>query len=158
MVPSRRKVLSLLGFCATLAAYALAMTLGQGSFAPLNMALLLAAGCGAALFVGNEARAASQLIRLEMFRDPVLRASLAMRTLVSAVMMSTLVVGPLYLAGALGLRAAAVGLVLSIGPMFAALIGVPAGRMVDRFGSQRMTLAGLSGIVAGCLALAFVTA
>ena len=56
----------------TLAAYALAMTIGRGRFGPLNVALLLAAVVGAGLFVRVEARAASPLIRLAMFRDPVL--------------------------------------------------------------------------------------
>ena len=114
----------------TLAAYALAMTIGRGSFGPLNMALLLAAVFGVGLFVLAEARAASPLIRLAMFRDPVLSASLAMSALVSTVMMATLVVGPFYLSRALGLDAALVGLVMSVGPLVAALTGVPAGRIV----------------------------
>ena len=65
-----------------------------------------------------------------MFRDPVLSASLAMSALVSTVMMATLVVGPFYLSRALGLDAAIVGLVMSVGPIVAALTGVPAGRIV----------------------------
>src|SRR5258708_5017738 len=93
-----------------------------------------------------------------MFRDPVLSASLAMSTLVSTVMMSTLVVGPFYLSRALGLEAAIVGLVLSVGPLVAALTGVPAGRMVDRLGAQRITIAGLIGIAGGCLVLSFAPA
>jgi MFS family permease len=114
----------------TLAAYALAMTIGRGRFGPLNVALLLAAGFGAGLFVLAEARAASPLIRWAMLRDPVLSTGLAMSTLVSTVMMATLVVGPFYLSRALGLEAALVGLVLSAGPLVAALTGVPAGRSV----------------------------
>jgi len=133
----------------TLAAYALAMTLGRGSFGPLNLALLLAAAGGVGLFVLVEARVASPLIRLAMFRDPQLSASLAMSALVSTVMMATLVVGPFYLSRALGLDAARVGLVLSVGPLVVALTGVPAGRIADRFGAQRMTIAGLIGIAAG---------
>ena len=70
-----------------------------------------------------------------MFRDPVLSAGLAMSALVSTVMMATLVVGPFYLARALGLDAAVVGLVMSAGPVVAALTGIPAGRLVDRFGA-----------------------
>jgi EmrB/QacA subfamily drug resistance transporter len=119
----------------TLAAYALAMTMGRGSFGSLNMALLLAAAFGVGLFVLAEARAASPLIQLAMFRDPVLSASLAMSALVSTVMMATLVVGPFYLSRALGLDAARVGLVLSVGPLAVALTGVPAGRIADRFGA-----------------------
>ena len=138
----------------TLAAYALAMTVGRGRFGPLNMALLLAAAAGVGLFVLAEARTASPLIRLAMFRDPALSASLAMSALVSTVMMATLVVGPFYLSRALGLDAAPVGLVMSAGPLVTALTGVPAGRTVDRFGAQRVTVIGLIGVAAGCLTLA----
>ncbi|MEO6742049.1 MAG: MFS transporter [Chthoniobacteraceae bacterium] len=140
----------------TLAAYALAMTSGRGSFGPLNMALLLAAGCGTGLFVLAETRAASPLIRLAMFRDPKLSAGLAMSALVSTVMMATLVVGPFYLSQALGLRSALVGVVMSVGPLVAALTGVPAGRMADRVGAQFMTMMGLIGIAAGCSILSMM--
>jgi MFS family permease len=142
----------------TLAAYALAMTIGRGRFGPLNMALLSAAVFGAGLFVRAEARAGSPLIRLAMVRDPVLSASLAMSALVSTVMMATLVVGPFYLSGALGLDAALVGMVLSVGPLVAALTGVPAGRIADRFGAQRMTIVGLIGMAAGSFILSLVPA
>jgi EmrB/QacA subfamily drug resistance transporter len=146
----------------TLAAYALAMTIhphdGRGSFGSLNMALLLAAALGVGLFVRAEAKAASPLIRLAMFSDPGLSASLAMSALVSTVMMATLVVGPFYLSRALGLDAAMVGLVLSGGPLAAALTGVPAGRMADRFGAQRMTLVGLIGMVLGSFVLSMLPA
>ncbi|MEO7478058.1 MAG: MFS transporter [Lysobacteraceae bacterium] len=140
----------------TLAAYALAMTIGRSHFGPLNLALLLAAVCGVGLFVFAEARSASPLIRLAMFRDPVLSAGLAMSTLVSTVMMATLVVGPFYLSRALGLKAALIGLVLSAGPLVAALTGVPAGRFVDRFGAQWMTIAGLVGIAVGSAVLSIM--
>ena len=142
----------------TLAAYALAVTIGRGSFGPLNVALLLAAVVGAGLFWRAEARAASPLIRLAMFRDPVLSASLAISALVSTVLMATLVVGPFYLSRALGLDAAGVGLALSVGPLVVALGGVPAGGIADRFGAQRMTIAGLIGISAGSVILAMLPA
>ncbi len=142
----------------TLAAYALAMTIGRGSFGPLNVALLCVAAFGVGLFVLVEARAASPLIRLAMFRDPVLSGSLAMSALVSTVMMATLVVGPFYLSRALGLDAALVGLVLSIGPLAAALTGVPAGRIADRFGAQCLTIVGLIGIAAGSFILSMMPA
>ena len=137
----------------TLAAYALAMTMGRGSVGPLNMALLVTAVFAAGLFVLAEARAASPLIRLAIFRDPMLSASLAMSALVSTVMMATLVVGPFYLSRTLGLDAAMAGLALSVGPLAAALTGVPAGRMADCFGAQRVTIGGLFAIAAGSFVL-----
>lgn len=136
----------------TLAAYALAMTMGRG----LDMALLLVAGVGIGLFVWVEARVASPLIRLALFRDPLLSGSLAMSALVSTVMMATLVVGPFYLSDGLGLDAARVGLTLAVGPFVAALTATPAGRIADRFGAQRMTIVGLVGMAAACLLLALL--
>jgi EmrB/QacA subfamily drug resistance transporter len=140
----------------TLAAYALAMTMGRGSFGSSNVVLLFATIFGAGLFVLVETKAASPLIRLAMFRNPVLSAGFAMSTLVTTVVMATLVVGPFYLSGALALDAAHVGLVMSTGPIAAALTGVPAGRIVDRFGAYRMTIAGLIGMAAGCASLTMV--
>jgi EmrB/QacA subfamily drug resistance transporter len=142
----------------TLAAYALAVTTGRGRFGAINAGLLLTAIVGLGLFALAETRAASPLIRLALFRDPVLSAGFAMSTLVTTVVMATLVVGPFYLSGALALDAALVGLVMSTGPIVAALTGVPAGRLVDRFGASRMTLAGLLAMAAGCSILPMVPA
>ena len=133
----------------TLAAYALAMTLGRGHFGLLNIVLLLATLCGAGLIVHVERRAASPLIPVATFRDPALRAGLVMSAIVFAVMMTTLVVGPFYLVRSLGLSTVGVGAVLSAGPLVASLTGVPAGRIVDRFGARRVTIAGLAGITLG---------
>ena len=140
----------------TLAAYALGMTLGCGAFGPLNLALLLGALCGLLPFVLAESRAASPLIQLSLLRDRALCASLATGALVSTVMMATLVVGPFYLSRAFGLDAAAVGMVMAAGPIAAALAGVAAGRLADRFGAARIAMAGLVGIAAGSLALALM--
>jgi EmrB/QacA subfamily drug resistance transporter len=142
----------------TLAAYTLAMTIGRGSFGTRNLALLVATLLGAGLFLFAETRAESPLIRLTMFRNPLLSASLIMSALVSTVMMATLVVGPFYLSRTLGLHAALIGLVLSVGPLCAALTGVPAGRLADRLGPQRMTVLGLIGIAAGAFLLSVIPA
>jgi len=149
--------LGILLLALTLAAYTVAMTIGRGSFGIINIALLLVAVFGVGLFVLAEARATSPLIRLTMFRDSTLSASLAMSALVSTVMMTTLVVGPFYLSRALGLDAALVGLVLSVGPLAAALTAVPAGRIADRFGAQRMTIVGLIGITVASFILSMMT-
>jgi EmrB/QacA subfamily drug resistance transporter len=142
----------------TLAAYALAVTIGRGRFGPLNVALLAAATSGAALFLLAETRAASPLIRLATFRDPALSGSLAMSAIVSTVIMTTLVVGPFYLSRTFGLEAALVGIVLSAGPIAGALTGAPAGRIVDRIGARRMTMVGLTGMAAGAAILSVTPA
>lgn len=142
----------------TLGAYALAVTIGHGSFSPLNLALLLASACGACLFVYAEAGAASPLVQLTTFHDPVLSGSLAMSALVATVVTTTLVVGPFYLSLALGLKAAIVGLVLSAGPLVAALTAVPAGRLTDRFGAQTITIVGLVVMAVGSTVLSILPA
>ncbi|TWC24772.1 EmrB/QacA subfamily drug resistance transporter [Pseudomonas sp. SJZ085] len=140
-----------------LGAYALAMTLGRGNFGGINIALLLMAILGGALFVLSQRRVTSPLIPLALFRDRLLVSGLATSALVATVMMATLLVAPFYLSISLGLPTTLVGLVLAVGPCVAALAGVPAGRLVDRFGVRPMRLAGLATMVLGCSALALVS-
>ncbi len=141
----------------TLGAYALAMTAGDGGFDRRSLALLGVAILGGIVFVLAQKSAARPLLRLTMFSDRTLVASLATSVLVTTVMMATLVVGPFYLSGALGLDAARVGLAMSAGPLAAALAGAPAGRIVDRFGARRAIAIGLVGMLVGLLALATVS-
>ena len=140
----------------TLATYALAMTVGRSHVDPLNLALLAAALIGAGLFVWVEARVASPLIRLASFRNAAFSSSLVMNLLVATVMMATLVVGPFYLSQGLGLGSAMVGLVMSVGPVISAFSGVPAGRIVDRFGAPAMVIASLVAMAAGAAALSLL--
>lgn len=83
-------------------------------------------------------------------------AGLAANVLVAAVVMTTLVVGPFYLSGPLALDSVRTGLVMSCGPLAAALGGVPAGRAVDRLGTARVALFGLACMLAGCALLALL--
>ncbi len=137
----------------TLAAYSLAMTMGRGRFGAINLALLLVSAAGVGLFVVAERRARSPLLPLKMFGDAVLSGSLATSALVSTVLMATLIVGPFYLSRGLGLDAAGVGLVVSVGPIVVALVGIPAGQLADRFGAKSMIMVGLVGIILGSFAL-----
>ncbi|MFB9978223.1 MFS transporter [Mesorhizobium kowhaii] len=137
----------------TLAAYALAMTLGRGDFGALNIGLLIAAGIGVALFATVQMKVKNPLIQLASFRDLQLSASLAMSLIVATVMMATLVVAPFYLSRALGLDAAMVGVVLSTGPLVSTLAALLAGRLTDRFGAHRMMVAGLLSLATGTFLL-----
>ncbi|MFD5877267.1 MFS transporter [Streptomyces yangpuensis] len=140
-----------------LTAYALAMTLGGGDGSGrLRAALLCAAALVAGLFVRAQARAASPLVPRTVLRTPGLRAGLATSALVSTVMMTTLVVGPFQLSRALGLGPALTGLLLAVGPLVAAVTGMPAGQLSDRFGAHRTTVLGLAAMAAGALALSVV--
>lgn len=140
----------------TLSAYALAMTLGRGNFGPFNLLLLLVSGFSACLFVLTQTKAISPLIRLAIFRAPLLSAGFIASTLVATVIMATLIVGPFYLAGALALDPVRIGLVMSSGPIVSALAGLPAGRLVDRFGAYRLSIAGLVAMLIGTVALSIL--
>lgn len=137
----------------TLAAYALAMTLGRGNFGKLNVGLLVAAGIGVVLFAVAQTKVKTPLVQLASFRDLRLNASLAMNLMVATVMMATLVVAPFYLSRGLGLDDAMVGVVLSTGPLVSTLSALWAGRLADRFGAGRTMVAGLLGLAAGTFLL-----
>lgn len=132
---------------ASLGAYALSTTLETGL--PIRVALAAGSVLGLVAFVAVESRAASPLIQLRLLREAELATGLVALGLVSAILMTTLVVGPFYLSGALGLGPTATGLVMTLGPSIVVLAGVPAGRMVDRLGPQAVIFAGLGGVVLG---------
>jgi MFS family permease len=141
-----------------LVAYALSMTAGHGHPGIINIAALAAAVTATAALLVVEGRAAAPLVRLGLFSNASLGAGLATSAIVSTVMMATLVVGPFYLSAGLGLRPVAVGLILSAGPFIAALVGIPAGRLVDRYGSYRSAIAGLIALAAGAAVVALLPA
>jgi len=137
----------------TLIAYALAMTSGRTQLSWKSLVLLLVAGFGFALFLDTERKASAPLLRLSLFRDAHFDASLLANLIVSMVAMTNLVVGPFYLSYGLELESGLVGMVMSAGPSVSALAGIPAGRLVDRFGPFRATIAGLFGIAVGDISL-----
>jgi EmrB/QacA subfamily drug resistance transporter len=138
-----------------LGAYALAVTRGGGGTAS-TFGLAAAALVGLGLFLAVERRTAAPLLDLATLRRSGLAPALVANLVVATVMMATLVVGPFFLARALGLDDTRVGLVMSIGPAVSALTGVVAGRLVDRFGPAATVVAGTVAMIAGAAALALL--
>ena len=138
----------------TLGSGALALTLAEDPCGPLRLGLAAMALLGGVAFAWVERRATFPLLDLALLQDPGLRRALLRNGVVSAVLMATLVVGPFHLLRSLGLEASTAGLVMSIGPLASAVAGVPAGRLVDRFGPGRMAHLGLLGVAAGAAGLA----
>lgn len=137
-----------------LVCYSLAMTLGHDHSPAINVALGGLSLLAVAVFLLVESRADSPLVRLNLFLDKRVSLGFATSFLATAVAMTTLIVGPFYLSGALHLDPARVGLVMSTGPLVAALAGLPAGKAVDRFGATRMSVIGLFAMALGAFLLA----
>jgi MFS family permease len=136
----------------SLAAYTLAVTAGGAA----GIVLWVMAIGGMALFVPLQLRSATPLVPLRALRDRALAAGLGINLLVATVMMSTLVVGPVFLTRGLGLPMAVAGAVMTVGPVVSSLSGVPSGRLVDRFGSWQVLVAGLAVMGCGVLGLALL--
>lgn len=141
---------------AALVAFVLALSIDAGRYGAINALLLATSVAAVLLFLRRQRTALSPLVDLTLFRISVLRAGLIATMLVTAVVMSLLVVGPYYLGRGLGLDPARAGLAMAAGPLVSALTGVPAGRLVDRFGTYGVILAGLLVMVVGAGVLAVV--
>jgi EmrB/QacA subfamily drug resistance transporter len=143
----------------TLASYSLAMTFSgsRGFSDPLVLQLLLGAGAGLVLFLAVQVKVSSPLLRLAMFRHLLLSASMAMSVLIYAVMMATLVLGPFFLSKAVGLDTRVVGTVMTVGPVAAALMGVPAGFLADRYGARLIMVIGIALFTVGAFGMSQVS-
>ncbi|MFK3676556.1 MFS transporter [Microbacterium sp. NPDC090218] len=120
--------------------------------------LLGGAVVAVALFALRETRAAHPLLPPALLRSRRISLGAVLNLIVGTVMMSTLVIGPFFLAGALHLTPAAIGATMAAGPLASICTGIIAGRAVDRFGTGRMTTSGLTAMVVGALALALLPA
>lgn len=150
----RVKLASLSMLVVALLCYGLALTSGGA----LALGWWAGALLGSALFVRRERRARSPLLPLALLADSRLKGGLLASVLVASVMVLTLLIGPFYLHGVFELDMATVGLMISGGPLLAALTGMPAGWLVDRFGSRRVARLGLMAMMSALLGLATLSA
>lgn len=136
--------------------YAL-MASGQQSTIGLGLSITIPAALVALVFfIIVEVRSPSPLVPLPVLRNPAISASLLTNWLISSVMMAMLVVGPLFLSFGLLLGEAQTGLVVAVGPVVAALAGVPAGRLTDRFGTKRILTTGLGAMSIALISMAYL--
>lgn len=124
---------------------------GFDLFTIMLFAVVLVAFTG---FLAIESRTKNPVIPFELLRSAHLRFSLVMNAMVSLVMMGILVIGPFFLTGGLGLTTVQMGLAMSVGPISAALSGIPAGRFTDRIGPRRAVLVGASALTIATAAMA----
>ncbi|MEQ6166269.1 MFS transporter [Ekhidna sp. MALMAid0563] len=141
---------------ASLICYTLSVTLEKSVLTTEKILLFGGSIIGILLFIRVEKQVKNPLINLALFKDRDLTFSLLMNFLIATVMMSTLIVGPFYLSGALNFKENTIGLILSIGPFASALSGLPAGKIVDRFGTKNVLVLALCLMTIAAFALAFL--
>ncbi|WP_224431509.1 MFS transporter [Aeromonas rivuli] len=146
----RMNLASLSLLVAALLCYGLALTSGG----TLALGLWAGALLVTALFIRRERLDPSPLLPLVLLAAPRLRGGLLASALVASVMVLTLLIGPFYLRGVFDLDMATVGLMISGGPLLAALTGMPAGWLVDRLGARQVVRLGLAVMGTAALGLA----
>lgn len=144
---------------ATLAAYSLAMTFSgtRGFGDEWVLGLEVAAAIGFIWFIWVQLSTPAPLLKLSMFRNALLSTSMIMSVLVYAVMMATLILGPFFLKLALELDMRTVGMVMTVGPLIAAFMGVPAGTIADKIGARLTMVIGLALFAIGSLIMSWVS-
>lgn len=140
----------------TLVTLTLALTVSGGGLDRENLGLFGISLFFAVLLWRTEKQAVQPIVRMEMLKRADLSTHFLANAVVSSIMMATLVVGPYYLSHRLALSTFMVGLVMSTGPLFSVVSGVPAGLLVDRFGARHMVFLGLSSMIAGVLCLSWL--
>lgn len=101
-------------------------------------------------------QAGASLLPAGLLRAPGTAAGCACGALTMVPMAATLLVGPFYLTRVLGMDVDGAGLALAAGPVGATLAGLPAGRLVERWGPDRAVGAGLATMALGSAALALL--
>lgn len=102
-------------------------------------------------FVRIERNVQAPLLRLDLLLQPTIASGAVFNMVVMLVMMTTLVVGPFYLAYGLLLSEASLGAVMSLGPMTVFLSSFIAGYWVDRFSARTVRYSGQLLLLAGCV-------
>lgn len=130
---------------AALLSFSLGVTRSQetGFADPLNLTLLGIAVVVGVVWYRVERRASSPMIRLDLFRNPMLSVSVVTGFLVFTLLAPLVFLLPFYLEGVLGYDIRTVGLLLGAAPLTIGVIAPFAGALSDRIGIRKLTVAGL---------------
>lgn len=131
---------------AALFSFSFAVTRGQetGFADSLNLLLFAFAVVVVIVWFRVERRVASPMIRLDLFRNPMLSVSVITGFMVFTFVSPLFFLLPFYLEGVLGFDIRTVGLLLGAAPLTIGLVAPLAGALSDRIGIRKLTVAGLS--------------
>ena len=124
---------------------------GQYSYVFMVLALI-----GIITFVIIEKQSTHPALSITLLKQPALLIGSTLSLLVATVMMTTLVIGPFYLLKTLELTPWQMGMVMSCGPIAAACLGLPAGKLVDKIGANNVIIYALTCMVSGFTLLAYL--
>lgn len=138
-----------------LVCYCMGMTMMEDQGLLSGPVLILLAGFagGSVLFVCYEKKVSQPFLNMQLFRNPLLSASLIAAWLVYTVIMATVVLLPFYLTNEGYYTPLQTGLLMSFGPLVTAVLSVFAGKAADKFHARKVMQAGVLIMVAGCLAM-----
>jgi predicted MFS family arabinose efflux permease len=125
--------------------FSYAVTRGQetGFADPLNLALFAVAALTVVIWFMVERRVASPMIRLDLFRNPMLSVSVVTGFMVFTLVAPLVFLLPFYLEGVLGFDIRTVGLLLGAAPLAIGVVAPLAGALSDRIGIRKLTVTGL---------------
>ena len=130
------------------------MSLGQRwGFTDPRLALLGLSVVMIATFIFVEKRVAQPMMDLRLFQNRLFSVNLLTGFMVFIAMSGTILLMPFYLEGILGRTTEQVGLMMAVVPLATGLIAPFAGSLSDCVGTRPMTVAGLSILVMGFLAV-----
>ena len=138
-----------------LGCFVIGMTLGQeqGFTSAWSLGLLAFFAIGLCAFIFAESRIKQPMLDLSIFRNLEVSASLLACVLMLAVNAGLLFLIPFFLESVLQYSAGQAGLLLCISPVISGLVSPFAGRLSDQLGARSISLAGLSLMLAGVLAI-----
>ncbi len=136
----------------------LGLTAGQeiGFANPVNLALFTTAAASLVAFVLVEQRIDHPMVDLSLFRSRDLSVNLVTGFTVFFALAGLLLIAPFYLTDVMELSPRGIGLVLAAVPITMGIVSPFSGGLSDRIGSRPVTVAGLTIMVVGYIAAAFM--
>lgn len=125
--------------------FSFAVTRGQvsGFTDTLNLLLFALAAVIVVIWFQVERRTDSPMIRLDLFRNPMLSVSVITGFMVFTMVAPMVFLLPFYLEGVLGFEIRTVGLLLGAAPLAVGIVAPLSGALSDRIGIRRLTVSGL---------------
>ena len=132
--------------------FSLGMTNGQnqGFTDASTLGLLAIAAIGLVGFLALEMRLKQPMLDLKLFRNLYFSISLLTGVLVFLVIAGMLLILPFFLELVMGLSTQHAGLLLAVSPIISGIVAPLSGNLSDRFGSRRISLAGLLIMSVAC--------